>query len=70
MKRTLLLTLSALLGQGHLRRALRRIHRPPGRRPGEKVTREEAITTYVSGHQIPAKYYQDFGWDAQEIPMK
>ena len=36
----------------------------------KKATREEAIATYVSSHQIPAKYYQDFGWDAQEIPVK
>ena len=36
----------------------------------KKVTREEAIATYVSTHQISAKYYQDFGWDAQEIPMQ
>lgn len=36
----------------------------------KKVTREEAIATYVFSHLIPAKYYQDFGWDAQEIPMQ
>lgn len=36
----------------------------------KKATREEAIAAYVSSHQISAKYYQDFGWDAQEIPMQ
>ena len=35
-----------------------------------KSAREEAIAAFVTSLQIPAKFYQDFGWDAQEIPLK
>lgn len=34
-----------------------------------EITRAQAIAAYVTAKQIPAKYYQDFGWDAQEIPL-
>lgn len=34
-----------------------------------KITREQALAAYVTAHQIPAKYYQDYGWDAQELPL-
>ncbi len=35
-------------------------------------TREQAraifIAAYVKSHQLPVKYYQDYGWPAREIP--
>ena len=37
-------------------------------------TREEtrgiAIGWYVKNHDLPVKYYQDYGWPAKEIPVK
>lgn len=35
-----------------------------------EATRAEAIAAYVTSHEVPAKFYQDFGWDAKEIPLK
>lgn len=34
-----------------------------------KAVREKAIATYVLAHQIPAKLYKDYGWDAVTIPQ-
>lgn len=31
------------------------------------ATRGQAIAAYVKANQIPAKFYQDFGWEAKEI---
>ena len=32
--------------------------------------REQALAAYVSDHQIPAKLYKDYGWDARQIPLQ
>ena len=32
--------------------------------------RATAIADYVKAHNLPVKYYQDYGWPAQEIPVK
>ena len=32
--------------------------------------RAEYIANYVKEHNLPVKYYQDFGWPAKEIPVK
>ena len=32
--------------------------------------RAEYIANYVKEHNLPVKYYQDYGWPAQEIPVK
>lgn len=29
-----------------------------------------SIAKYVKEHNLPVKYYQDFGWDAKEIPAE
>lgn len=34
-----------------------------------KSVREKALAAYVSAHQIPAKLYKDYGWDAVTIPQ-
>ena len=34
----------------------------------KKAAREQSLADYVAEHQLPVKYYQDFGWDAIEIP--
>lgn len=40
----------------------------------DQETREEArslaIARYVKTHNLPVKYYQDYGWPAREIPAK
>ncbi len=40
----------------------------------DEETREEArslcISRYVKAHNLPVKYYQDYGWPAKEIPEK
>ncbi len=40
----------------------------------DEETREEArsiaIGWYVKNHNLPVKYYQDYGWPAKEIPVK
>ena len=40
----------------------------------DEETREEArsvaIGWYVNTHNLPVKYYQDYGWPAKEIPVK
>ena len=40
----------------------------------DEETREEArsvaIGWYVKTHNLPVKYYQDYGWPAREIPVK
>ena len=33
----------------------------------KKADREAAISAFVASESIPAKYYQDFGWDPVEI---
>lgn len=33
-------------------------------------TRSIAIGWYVKNHDLPVKYYQDYGWPAKEIPVK
>ena len=33
-------------------------------------TRSIAIGWYVTTHNLPVKYYQDYGWPAKEIPVK
>ena len=33
-------------------------------------TRSIAIGWYVKTHNLPVKYYQDYGWPAKEIPVK
>ena len=33
-------------------------------------TRSVAIGWYVKNHNLPVKYYQDYGWPAREIPVK
>ena len=33
-------------------------------------TRSVAIGWYVKTHDLPVKYYQDYGWPAREIPVK
>ena len=35
----------------------------------KKSVREKALAAYVSAHQIPAKLYKDYGWDAVTIPQ-
>ena len=32
--------------------------------------RSLAIARYVKSHDLPVKYYQDYGWPAKEIPAK
>ena len=32
--------------------------------------RATAIADYVKAHNLPVKYYQDFGWPAKEIPAE
>ena len=35
----------------------------------KKADREKALADFVASKGIPARYYQDFGWDAVEIPQ-
>jgi len=36
----------------------------------KKAAREQSLADYVAENQLPVKYYQDYGWDAIEIPSK
>ena len=33
----------------------------------KKADREAAITSFIDAHNLPAKYYQDYGWDPVKI---
>ena len=32
-----------------------------------EAVRQEQLQQYIQKHQLPIKYYQDFGWDAVEL---